>query len=93
VLGMPSRLEDTERTRSRERDVKDIVVRVWERCLGENDKTSNLEKECARLRGLLDKAHDIIRRSSMGPNAEVSGAGTASAGLPGYAAGGNGEQK
>ena len=27
------------------------------------------------------------------PNAEVSGAGTASAGLPGYAAGGNGERK
>ena len=26
-------------------------------------------------------------------NAEVSGAGTASAGLPGYAAGGNGERK
>ena len=27
------------------------------------------------------------------PNAKVSGAGTASAGLPGYAAGGNGERK
>ena len=26
-------------------------------------------------------------------NAKVSGAGTASAGLPGYAAGGNGERK
>ena len=29
----------------------------------------------------------------MAANAEVSGAGTASAGLPGYAAGGNGERK
>ena len=32
-------------------------------------------------------------RQLLTPNAEVSGAGTASAGLPGYAAGGNGERK
>ncbi|WP_413889895.1 hypothetical protein [Candidatus Skiveiella danica] len=30
---------------------------------------------------------------SLRPNAKVSGAGTASAGLPGYAAGGNGERE
>ena len=34
-----------------------------------------------------------IERWNMRPNAEVIGAGTASAGLPGYAAGGNGERK
>ena len=36
-----------------------------------------------QVKALLDKMH----------NAEVSGGGTPSAGLPGYAAGGNGERK
>ena len=38
------------------------------------------------------EAADFVR-TAQGQNAEVSGAGTASAGLPGYAADGNGERK
>jgi hypothetical protein len=37
--------------------------------------------------------HEIATAIRMRSNAKVSGAGTASAGLPGYAAGGNGERE
>ena len=46
-------------------------------------------KQFKRMRAGDEISHIIRKRS----NAEVSGAGTASAGLPGYAAGGNGERK
>ena len=38
-------------------------------------------------------AQIVAAKDAMTPNAKVSGAGTASAGLPGYADGGNGERK
>ncbi len=34
----------------------------------------DFEAECKRLRGLLDGAHDTIRRQAVTPNAEFSGA-------------------
>lgn len=41
----------------------------------------------------IAKAKKLKVKTEKRHNAEVSGAGTASAGLPGYAAGGNGERK
>ena len=45
----------------------------------------DFEAECKRLRGLLDGAHDTIRRQAVTPNAKGSGERSESAALPGYA--------